>query len=240
MTEPTNDDRKRRREWARAYRSEKLTPEDLVKAMEAEAGALIPGTSDSVHVPRSVYEDECKRSDGLSSDLDSCQAAYAHVCDAIHPGTGPGGAAAMAISVKILIKHRDENAALREALHDIKTEAAQYGYALPPKVSEAIARATRDDLLSGPTEQKNVCQLCGFDLGTMHSCPHERGKWNIGSLDLSRGVRTGKVVTGDAEHIVQWDDDEHSLTVLVETGYLRIRPIASNAISISIDEEDDD
>lgn len=62
----------------------------------------------------------------LTAELDSSQAAYAHICDAIHPGAGPGGAAAMAISVKILIKHRDEKAEalatvvrLRKALAEV-------------------------------------------------------------------------------------------------------------------------
>ena len=35
-------------------------------------------------------------------DLTSCRAAYALVCEAITPGYGPGGAAAMAASVELL------------------------------------------------------------------------------------------------------------------------------------------
>lgn len=100
---------------------------------------------------------------------------------------------------------------------------------------------TEKEVAAGRALLTDVCQLCGFDLeGTNHSCPHERGKWRIDSLDLSQQVRTGKVITSDAEHIVQWDDQEHSLTVLVETGYLRVHPMAANAISITVEEENDD
>lgn len=38
--------------------------------------------------------------------LASCEAAYAHVCEAIIPGGGPGGAAAMAIGVELIRKRK--------------------------------------------------------------------------------------------------------------------------------------
>lgn len=41
-------------------------------------------------------------------DLTACRAAYAHVCDAIVPGAGPGGAAAMATMVLLFKKERDD------------------------------------------------------------------------------------------------------------------------------------
>lgn len=61
----------------------------------------------------------------LRSDLDSCRAAYAHVCEAVVPGGGPGGAAAMAVMVGVLRKQRDDaREAEARCLEDIKVAEA--------------------------------------------------------------------------------------------------------------------
>ncbi len=60
--------------------------------------------------------------DANGYDLTACRAAYAHVCEAVTPGVGPGGAAAVAMSVQLLRRRAERAEAeaerLREALRD--------------------------------------------------------------------------------------------------------------------------
>lgn len=89
------------------------------------------------------------------------------------------------------------------------------------------------------SERTETCRVCGITLDdSNHSCPRDRSKWKINSLGLSSTNITGKVVTPDAEFIVQWDEDERSLSVLVDDGELRIHPIGPNALGISFVEDE--
>ncbi len=51
-------------------------------------------------------------------DLTACRAAYAHVCEAVTPGAGPGGAAAVAISVQLLRRRAERAEAERDQLRE--------------------------------------------------------------------------------------------------------------------------
>ncbi len=60
-------------------------------------------------------------------DLTACRAAYALVCEAVNPGMGPGGAAAVAISVQLL-RRRAERA---EGMIALLAEANPNKHKLP-------------------------------------------------------------------------------------------------------------
>lgn len=71
------------------------------------------------------------------------------------------------------------------------------------------------------------CQICGTLKEPKHSCPMDRSEWKIDSLDLRERV-TGKIVTPDAEYIVQWDEGE--LIVLLDEGEIQVRHPSPNAV----------
>ncbi len=54
--------------------------------------------------------------DANGYDLTACRAAYAHVCEAVTPGVGPGGAAAVAICVQLLRRRAERAEAERDRL----------------------------------------------------------------------------------------------------------------------------
>lgn len=130
-------------------------------------------------MPRDFEPADAERLARLQAELDACQAAYAHICEAIVPGSGPGGAAAMATTVLLFKKQRDDargmetilRGLLADAVNDLKAVADGLPLLQCPKCRHpqvdydgfGLLACTRDPkcYCTHPGSTDGVCDICG-------------------------------------------------------------------------------